>query len=82
MAFQMDPLPETIIFMTDGVAAGDPIGVAKAIARKAKKNKITINTVALMEPKAAEAMAKLAEGSGGKFVLIGADGKKRKGQGK
>jgi len=37
MAFQMDPLPETIIFMTDGLAGGDPVGVAKAIASRAKK---------------------------------------------
>ena len=78
MAFEMDPLPDTIIFMTDGLSGGDALGTAKAVARLAKKNKITINTVALMEPKAADAMAKLAKGTGGSFVLVGQDGKKRK----
>lgn len=76
MAFTLDPLPEVIIFMTDGVASGDPVGIAKTFAKRAKKNNITINTVALMEPKAAEAMEKLAKGTGGSFALINENGKK------
>lgn len=70
MIFEMDPLPETVLFMTDGVAKGDPIGVAKKMATRAKKKNITINTIALMEPKAVTAMKALAKGSGGTFTLI------------
>lgn len=76
MAFRMDPLPETIVFMTDGLAGGGPLEVAKEMAARAKKNGIVINTVALMEPKAADAMETLAKKTGGSFALIGADGKK------
>lgn len=76
MVFEMDPLPDTIVFMTDGVAKGDPVGIAKNTAALAKKNNIVINTVALMEPKAAEAMETLAKRTGGTFVLVNKDGSK------
>lgn len=76
MAFTMDPLPNAIIFMTDGLAGGNPLDVAETFASKAKKAGIVINAIALMEPRAAEAMGALAKGSGGKFSLINADGKK------
>lgn len=78
MAFRMDPLPESIVFMTDGLAGGNPVEIANDFAARAKKNGIIINTVALMEPKAAEAMELLAKKTGGHFALIGADGKKVK----
>lgn len=76
MAFRMKPLPNVIIFMTDGVAPGNPIGIATKYAALAKKNHIIINSIALMEPKAAKAMSKLATGTGGQFSLINAKGKK------
>ncbi|NWK54904.1 VWA domain-containing protein [Verrucomicrobiaceae bacterium N1E253] len=74
MAFDMEPLPDTIVFMTDGLASGDPVGIAKRTAALAKKNNIVVNTVALMEPKAADAMETLAKGTGGTFVLVNKDG--------
>lgn len=76
MAFEMDPLPNIIVFMTDGSAPGDPVEVAKGIASRAKKEGIVINTIALMEPKAAEAMETLAEKTGGVFSLINENGEK------
>ena len=74
MAFDMDPLPNSIVFMTDGSAPGDPVEVAGGIASRAKKEGIVINTIALMEPKAAEAMETLAKGTGGVFSLINENG--------
>lgn len=76
MAFNLDPLPNVIIFMTDGLSQGDPLGVAEKFSDLAKKNGVIINAIALMEPKAAEAMDILAGGTGGKFSLINADGEK------
>lgn len=76
MAFKMDPLPNIIVFMTDGSAPGDPVSVAKDIASRAKKERIVINTIALMQPKAAEAMETLAKKTGGVFSLINENGEK------
>jgi len=76
MAFEMDPLPNSIVFMTDGSAPGDPVEVAKGIASRAKKEGIVINTIALMEPRAAKAMQTLAEKTGGVFSLINEAGEK------
>jgi hypothetical protein len=76
MAFDMDPLPNSIVFMTDGSAPGDPVEVAEGIASRAKEEGIVINTIALMEPKAAKAMETLAKGTGGVFSLINANGEK------
>ena len=76
MAFRMDPLPNAIIFMTDGLAPGNPEAVAEKYGKLARKNGVVINAIALMEPKAAKAMEALSRGSGGKFSLIGANGKK------
>jgi hypothetical protein len=76
MAFDMEPLPNIIVFMTDGSAPGDPVEVAEGIASRAKKEGIVINTIALMEPKAADAMETLAKGTGGVFALINENGEK------
>ncbi len=76
MAFDMEPLPNIIVFMTDGMCPGNPIEVAKGIASRAKEEGIVINTIALMEPKAAEAMETLAEKTGGVFSLINENGEK------
>jgi hypothetical protein len=77
MAVAMDPPPEVIFFMTDGVTGGDAQALAKDMAAKAKAKKITINTVAMMEPRAESAMKDLAKHTGGQFTIIDADGKLR-----
>lgn len=76
MAFDMEPLPNIIVFMTDGMCPGNPTEVAKGIASRAKEEGIVINTIALMEPRAADAMETLAEKTGGVFSLINANGEK------
>ncbi|MBK1790157.1 vWA domain-containing protein [Persicirhabdus sediminis] len=76
VAIDMKPKPDTIIFMTDGIAGKDSMEVAEEYAKQARRKKITINAIALMEPKAYEAMKVLAEETGGTFALINSDGKK------
>ena len=78
MAMSMDPVPELIVFLTDGSngSADESMKVAKELATEAKEKSIKVNTIALMEPKARESMSHLAKTTGGEFSLIGADGKK------
>jgi hypothetical protein len=76
MALSMDPLPQAIFFMTDGVSGNDSDEIAKQIAAKAKSKDITINTVSLMEPKAQEAMATMAKRTGGQFTIVHQGGKR------
>ncbi|MCP5536624.1 MAG: VWA domain-containing protein [Akkermansiaceae bacterium] len=75
MALDMKPTPDVIFFMTDGLAGGDSEAVARSIGARAKSRKIQLNTIAMMDPKAAEAMRMLAEASGGQFSMVNADGK-------
>jgi hypothetical protein len=77
MAISMNPPPDVIFFMTDGVTGGDAEALAKDIAAKAKSKKITINTVAMMEPRAEQAMKDLAKRTGGQFTVIDKGGKIR-----
>ncbi|MBT8044838.1 MAG: hypothetical protein KJO79_07800 [Verrucomicrobiae bacterium] len=78
LAFDMDPLPNVIIFMTDGSTGNKAMATAEKYSKLAKRKGVIINTISLMEPKAAVAMKKLAEGSGGTFSLINQEGKKIK----
>jgi hypothetical protein len=77
MALAMDPAPEVIFFMTDGITGGDAEGLAKSVAARAKRKNIMINAVAMMEPKAEAAMKLLAKGTGGQFTVIEQGGKVR-----
>lgn len=80
MAIDMEPPPQIIFFMTDGIVSGrDMLDLTRDIASKAKRKGIVINTVAMMEPRAEEAMADLAKRTGGEFTIIGKDGKARPG---
>lgn len=76
MALSMDPLPQAILFMTDGVSGKESDEIAKRIGAKAKTKDITINTVSLMEPKAQGAMATLAKKTGGQFTIVHKGGKR------
>lgn len=70
MAINMNPKPNIIFFMTDGSAGKDSLDVAKEMGRKAKKEGIIINTIALMLPQAKEAMGELAKRTGGVFTMV------------
>ena len=75
MALAMRPAPDYVFFMTDGApGGGDPMGTAKRIGAKAKAKKIKINTIALMQPEAREAMKYLSEKTGGEFSMVNKDG--------
>ncbi len=69
-AMSMDPKPDIIIFMTDGTSGKDSAEMASEIAKKAQRRKIVINTIALMEPKAAKGMKILAEETGGTAIMV------------
>lgn len=75
MALRMKPRPNVIFFMTDGSCGGNMVQLAEEIGKKAKKEGVMINTVAMMQPKTKDAMLKMAEESGGSFTLIKEDGK-------
>ncbi|MFT5905650.1 MAG: hypothetical protein ACI9E1_001250 [Cryomorphaceae bacterium] len=75
MALAMRPKPDVIFFMTDGSAGNDSLETAKRIGRLGKKEGIMINTIALMLPKAKEAMGEIAKLSSGVFTMVDKDGK-------
>jgi hypothetical protein len=76
MAFDMEPPPQIIFFMTDGIVGErDMMKLTDDLASKAKKKGIMVNTIAMMEPKANEAMANLANKTGGEFTIIDKNGK-------
>lgn len=77
MAFDMDPAPQIIFFMTDGSTGGDMMKLTDDLAAKASKKGIIVNCVALMEPKAEEPMFNLADKSGGVFTIVDKGGKIR-----
>jgi len=74
MAFEMEPPPQIIFFMTDGSTGGDMMKLTDDLASQAKKKGIMVNCVALMEPQAERPMLNLAEKTGGVFTIVEADG--------
>lgn len=78
MAIAMEPPPQMIFFMTDGITGGNALSVAKSLAARAKAKNITINTVAMMEPRAGDAMKELAKRTGGQYSMIDKSGKVHK----
>ena len=75
MALRMNPKPNVIFFMTDGSCGGNMVQLGEEIGKKAKKEGVIINTVAMMDPQTKEAMLKMSEESGGVYTMIGKDGK-------
>ncbi|MGE9267475.1 MAG: VWA domain-containing protein, partial [Verrucomicrobiales bacterium] len=75
MAIEMDPKPQVLYFMTDGASGDNSERIARKIAAKARRDGIVVNCVALMEPKAAEAMMILAERTNGQFTMVEKGGK-------
>ena len=73
MALSMDPPPQVIFFMTDGV--GGSVQDAEELAKEAKRKRTIVNTISLMEPGAVDGMKALAKGSGGQFTIVNEDGK-------
>lgn len=77
MALEMDPPPQVIYFMTDGVAKGSD-SWAREIGAKAKNKGIKINCVAMMQPKAHDSMEDLAKRTDGHFTIVMQGGKRKK----
>ncbi len=74
-ALDMTPKPDVIFFMTDGTAGKDTGSTAKKIGKNAKRKGVIINCVALMEPKAKDAMADIAKQTGGIFTEVKENGR-------
>ena len=56
--------------MTDGSSGSKGLQYAKELGKRAAKEGIVINSVALMEPKAEEGMKVLAQLSGGTAMMV------------
>ena len=77
MALDMEPTPQVIYFMTDGAAKGSDAW-ARTIGAKAKSRGITINCIAMMQPRAHDDMDDLAKRTGGQFTIVMKGGKRMK----
>ncbi|MFD2255796.1 hypothetical protein ACFSSA_03825 [Luteolibacter algae] len=78
MAIALEPPPQIIFFMTDGLMSGrDMEKLTRDLGGDAKKRGITVNTVALMEPKAAVHMYDLAKRTNGVFTIVESGGVSR-----
>jgi len=75
MALDMEPAPQMIYFMTDGVASGSDVW-AKEVGERAKEMGVVINCVALMQPKAEKDLKKMAELTGGQLTMVDEKGKR------
>jgi hypothetical protein len=74
LALTMQPAPEVIYFMTDGIVSKKVYETIDELTRTAKRRGTVINTISMMEPDAADAMRALAKQSGGAFTQVNADG--------
>ncbi len=75
IALAMDPAPQLIVFMTDGVVDGDMVKLARRIGKEAVAKGTIVNTIAMMEPKAEDGLLALAEATGGEFTVVKKGGK-------
>ena len=75
MALDMEPRPQMIYFMTDGAAGGSKVW-AKDVAKRAKEMGVTINTVAMMVPRAIDDLKYLAHETGGIMTIVNPGGKR------
>lgn len=76
MALRMDPPPQVVYFMTDGLAGNDSNEIATEIASLCRDKGVVVNTVSLLEPRARDAMIRMAEQTGGQAAYIDAKGER------
>ena len=72
---QMEPKPDVVYFLTDGVT-GDVQTTLEEIKKinRSKGKKAKINTISMMQPRAARDLRRLAKEAGGSFTIVNADG--------
>jgi len=75
MAMAMNPAPDVINFMTDGVT-GNVESTIKKVSRLARNHDTVINCVALMDPKARAGMLQLAKENDGLFTMVEKSGER------
>jgi len=75
MALEMNPKPDVVYFLTDGVVGNGQQAVDQTLRlNKRKSPKAKFNTIIMMQPKAEDLMGELAESTGGEFTVVKADG--------
>ncbi|MFC7339138.1 hypothetical protein ACFQY0_18235 [Haloferula chungangensis] len=74
MALEMEPPPQIIFFMTDGVG-GNTKDLLDDLRKLARRKKTIINTISLMEPKAVDGLIYLAKETKGQFTIVNEKGK-------
>ncbi len=79
MALAMDPPPQVIFFMTDGVS-GSGEAMEKTIDKissEARRKDVIINSVAMMQPRAIVPLGKISYNTGGLFTIVEENGEAR-----
>jgi len=69
-AFDLKPSPDVIIFMTDGSSGKSSTAISEEIGKLAKRKSITVNCIALMEPKAKDDLKRMADMTGGTAMMV------------
>ena len=79
IAIAMDPPPEVVFFMTDGVMEQrDMMRLSRNLAARARERGVVIHTVSMMEPGAEEPMMDLAKRTNGQFTIVDQSGRIRR----
>lgn len=82
MALNMDPSPDVVYFLTDGVVGNGQQAVDEVIKMNRRGPRAKIFTISMMQPKAEDLLKDLADRSGGDFSVVLENGKVKKTNGK
>ncbi len=80
LALRMTPKPDIVYFLTDGSMQGGDQKVDEAVRlnQRIPGPKAKINSISMMEPRAIEDLAEMAERTGGEFTIVEQDGTTRR----
>ena len=70
MALNMNPSPDVVYFLTDGVVGNGQQAVDEVIKMNKRGPKAKIFTISMMQPKAEDLLKDLADRSGGDFSIV------------
>jgi len=82
MALNMDPSPDVVYFLTDGVVGNGQQAVDEVIKMNRRGPRAKIFTISMMQPKAEDLLKDLADRSGGDFSVVLENGEVKKTKGK
>ena len=70
MALNMNPSPDVVYFLTDGVVGNGQQAVDEVIKINKRGPRAKIFTISMMQPKAEDLLKDLADRSGGDFSIV------------